>query len=202
MGKIIVIGGVDYSSTSFDKVYPVLDKVNITVICSPSNGGTVTGTGSYMEGDNVPISAIADEGYKFVQWSDGHTNATRTITVGASDETYTAIFEYVGVNISFDFIGYINTNGTFVDRTPYGDWMSTDFIETDKEVSYKLRVVSALGPLVSFYDETKKFLKDLSITVTGEDWFEGKFSIPDGAKYFRLYTRAESPWAEQSYAKY
>ena len=45
----------------------------------------------YEYGTQVTLTANANEGYTFVQWSDGDTNATRTITV-TGDLTLTATF--------------------------------------------------------------------------------------------------------------
>ena len=51
---------------------------------------TLNGGGTYNEGTTVEISCIPNTGYYFVRWSDGNTNATRTITV-TEDITLTAI---------------------------------------------------------------------------------------------------------------
>ncbi len=57
--------------------------------------GEVSGSGSYEYGTVVTLTATAHEGYKFMQWSDGDTNATRTIIV-EGDMTLTATFEAEG----------------------------------------------------------------------------------------------------------
>ena len=64
---------------------------NINLSCN-SDQGTVVGSGKYSHGENVTIEAVAKEGYHFVRWSDGNTNATRTIAV-TEDITLTAEFE-------------------------------------------------------------------------------------------------------------
>ena len=51
---------------------------------------TLNGGGTYYEGTIVEINCIPNNGYYFVRWSDGNTNATRTITV-TEDITLTAI---------------------------------------------------------------------------------------------------------------
>lgn len=51
---------------------------------------TLNGGGTYNEGTTVEISCIPNTGYYFVRWSDGNTNATRTITV-TEDITLTAV---------------------------------------------------------------------------------------------------------------
>ncbi len=67
----------------------------ITVAASPSNGGTVTGGGQYAAGAQATLQATAASGFEFSKWSDGNTNAQRTITVN-SNQTLTAIFTNTG----------------------------------------------------------------------------------------------------------
>ena len=57
--------------------------------------GEVSGSGSYEYGTVVTLTATAHEGYKFMQWSDGDINATRTIIV-EGEVTLTATFEAEG----------------------------------------------------------------------------------------------------------
>ena len=56
--------------------------------------GYVTGSGEYEAGAQITIEAHANEGYRFVRWSDGETEALRQITV-TSDLTLVAYFEQV-----------------------------------------------------------------------------------------------------------
>lgn len=67
---------------------------NLTFVCSPENGGSC-GCGQQnpiASGTILEVRAVANEGYTFVQWSDGNTNANRAVTMN-SDITLTAIFE-------------------------------------------------------------------------------------------------------------
>ena len=54
--------------------------------------GTATGGGTYQPGAQATITATPLSGYHFTNWSDGSTQASRTITV-TGDATYTAYFE-------------------------------------------------------------------------------------------------------------
>ncbi len=56
--------------------------------------GTVTGAGVYLVGSEVVIEAVANEGFEFVQWSDGVKEARRTLTITA-DITLTAEFKHI-----------------------------------------------------------------------------------------------------------
>lgn len=78
------------------QIYVVVDytvpKFTITAVASPTNGGTVSGGGSYNSGTSVTLTATAASGYKFTKWSTGSTNASITVTATAN-ATYTAYFE-------------------------------------------------------------------------------------------------------------
>ena len=63
----------------------------ITVSANPSDGGTVTGAGTYNYGTSVTLTANANSGYIFDHWQDGNTANPRTITV-TGNATYTAYF--------------------------------------------------------------------------------------------------------------
>ena len=64
----------------------------ITVQSNNPEMGTVSGSGTFLEGTVTTIAATPHSGYRFVQWNDGNTDAIRTITVTAN-ATYTAYFE-------------------------------------------------------------------------------------------------------------
>ena len=58
---------------------------NITVSANPTNGGTVTGGGSYQQGQSCTVNATANTGYTFSNWTENgnvvSTNASYTFTV-------------------------------------------------------------------------------------------------------------------------
>ena len=57
----------------------------ITLSANPSNGGNVTGGGTYQEGQSCTVHATANTGYNFVNWTangaQASTNANYTFTV-------------------------------------------------------------------------------------------------------------------------
>lgn len=71
--------------------------------------GTVAGAGEYNFGTQVEISATANEGYRFVQWSDDVTTNPRTIVVTA-DVELTAQFEAIPATVYY--IAATAVNGT------------------------------------------------------------------------------------------
>lgn len=75
----------------------------ISASASPSNGGTVSGAGSYNYGQSCNLTATAATGYSFVRWTKNgtqvSTNASYTFTVTAS-ASYVAHFDQQSYNIS------------------------------------------------------------------------------------------------------
>jgi len=55
-------------------VFPVsaATAYTITVTASPAEGGTVTGGGSYAQGDSVTVTANANDGYQFDSWYENN----------------------------------------------------------------------------------------------------------------------------------
>ena len=93
----------------------------VTVLVGSGGGGTVTGSGEYNSGEQTTISANPNTGYDFVQWDDGDTNATRTITVTAN-KTYTATFAPKTITVTLDdnYTGGSSTTKTVTYGSTYG----------------------------------------------------------------------------------
>ena len=68
-----------------------------------AENGTITGAtdGTYQYGTSLTFKAEPAACYKFVGWSDGVTDAERTVTV-AGNITYTAIFEKITYTITVE----------------------------------------------------------------------------------------------------
>lgn len=71
-----------------------VETVTISTRTEPSNAGTVIGGGTKPIGYNGYIEAIANDGYIFIQWSDGVTNARRLVS-WTEDKYYVAQFDEI-----------------------------------------------------------------------------------------------------------
>ena len=60
--------------------FEAIPTYTITTSVNDSDMGTVTAGGTYYEDTEVTLTATANAGYVFVQWSDGVTEETRTFT--------------------------------------------------------------------------------------------------------------------------
>ena len=80
----------------------------LTLIANPTDGGTLTGAGTYEEGTSVTVTATAAEGYEFNNWTENgsvvSTNASYTFTI-SGDRTLVANFNVVIPSLNILTIG-------------------------------------------------------------------------------------------------
>ena len=91
---------VRYISVLKDTIYtayfkPAEPRYDLTVLSAIPAQGKVVGSGSYKAGEEVLIYALPADGFEFLQWNDGNTNASRTVTVSddAAQNIYVASFQ-------------------------------------------------------------------------------------------------------------
>lgn len=111
-------GSVNVSTTTKvtgNVTYYAIWQINsYTLTVTAGTGGTVSGGGTYNYGATATLKATPSAGYHFVKWSDGNTNASRTVTV-TGNATYTATFEqdpYLNLNktrLTFEAAGGTQT---------------------------------------------------------------------------------------------
>ena len=77
---------------TYEAIFGPKPTYTLAVQTNNSEWGTVSGSGSYLHGTVVSITATANNGYHFTSWSDGSTQSSRSIQV-IKDSTITAIFE-------------------------------------------------------------------------------------------------------------
>ncbi len=72
----------------------------VSASANPTEGGTVSGAGEYEQGATVTLSAVPNEGWRFVNWTENgdtvSTNAAYSFTASA-DRSLTANFEQIPV---------------------------------------------------------------------------------------------------------
>jgi hypothetical protein len=110
LGTITVNGGTPYT---------------IAATASPSNGGNVSGAGTYYSGMSCTLTATPNTGYTFTNWKKGNTvvstDATYTFEVTESatyTATFTAIPQYtISVSANPTAGGTVSGGGTFYSGT-------------------------------------------------------------------------------------
>lgn len=184
MGKILIIKGADFSANAVKKIV-IDDKISIIGVVTPTGGGVVNGGGRYNIGDTVTLTAVANTGYGFVKWSDGITTATRNITVGSTDKTYTAEFAKTS-NIDFNkSVGFYNSGGLRIAAIP--NYISTDFLsasgtgsknilEAGEKIYVKCQADANAGNITVFitdYDSNPSVGKTVTKTYTSDETKNG-----------------------------
>lgn len=78
----------------------------ITTAASPNFGGLTTGDGVYNSGSNVTVTAVANAGYAFAEWTEFGTPVSTSASysfTATSDRTLLANFAPLGSTVLFDF---------------------------------------------------------------------------------------------------
>ena len=108
----------------------------VTVVASPSHGGSASGGGSYMAGSNVVLTAAPAAHWVFTGWNDGVTDAVRTVVAPMTSLTYTASFAPLirTVTVQADPAdgGTVTGGGSYqsgssvtISATPFPNWVFT-----------------------------------------------------------------------------
>ena len=135
----------------------------ITVLANNDAWGTVGGGGTYNAGTTVTISATPNSGYRFVQWNDGNTSATRTITV-TGNATYTATFEAnqtqqytITVMSNNDSWGSVSGGGTYaagaqvtISATPFSGYQFVQWNDGNTNATRTITVTGDANYIATF----------------------------------------------------
>ena len=187
--------------------YFLQEEYTLTLNVFPPEGGLVSANpaGPYHYGDMVTLTATPNQGYTFVSWNDGSTNAMRTVEV-TGDETYSAIFTQGGSTMytvtvlsENPLLGTVSGGGTFpagaviqISATPS---LSARFVSWDDNVTDNPRTITVNGNVT--YMAKFAALQNYTITVesanptmgsvTGGGTFVEGTSITIGATAFSGY---------------
>ncbi|MBQ8958405.1 MAG: T9SS type A sorting domain-containing protein [Bacteroidales bacterium] len=154
----------------------------VTVVANDPELGTVTGSGTYPEGDSIQISAIPISGALFMGWDDGNTDNPRTVVVTSNLE-FKAIFSVtetftITVKPENPFVGSTYGSGTYpvgttvnIGATPsqgfyFAGWQDGDMnnprtltvTEDADYVAYFSQEPTLTYDVTVYYDENQGFV--------------------------------------------
>ena len=122
----------------------------VTAGPDPVEAGTVTGGGNYLEGRTVTLKAFANEGYKFINWTEGDnvvgTEEEFTFTA-YSDRTLTANFEVITFTINAS--SYSSEHGSVSGGGTYDYGQEVTLTATIDEEGYRFISWTEDGTVVS-----------------------------------------------------
>ena len=168
--------------TSTPVTQPSAPIAKYTITLSAGEGGTVSTTGGeYESGQTVSVTATPQGEYVFKNWSDGNTDATRTITV-SSNSSLTANFEKRKYPLTINFEGegevieeIINSgrtteydSGTTVKLTAQAavEWVFVGWTGDIESTEESVQIVIGEPKEVTATFEKKKY--PLTVTIEGE----------------------------------
>ena len=169
----------------------------ISVSADPTEGGTVTGGGTYQQGQSCTVTAAANEGYTFINWTKNgiqvSTNASYTFTVTES-AAYVAHFQVqtftINVSANPTEAGIVTGGGTynygtictvtatanegydFVNWTENGNVVST-------ETSYSLAVTENHTLVANYSLQTFNVKASIDPAEAGDITGEGNYNYGD-----------------------
>ena len=167
----------------------LFDPIDYTITTMKIGSGYVSGAGVYSYGDTATLTAVPEEGYRFVEWiEDRSTENPRSFTV-TGNATYTAYFEKIK-NI-VQVYSFPTEGGTFSGDGVY-DYGSTVTLQAYPNPGYKFRnwsdnetanprtiTVTKHVDYIAYFDKLKY---DLVITPIGKGTTD-KEEITSGLEY-------------------
>ena len=160
----------------------------ISLESDPEDAGSLSGSGSYEEGEEVSISASPNTGYHFIRWTDAEgeeitTNASFTYTMPATDVSFTAHFGLNSYEITAsadpDEGGTINGEGTYdhgeevtLEATPSEEYYFRYWGENGEEISGDRSftfTASADRHLIAYFDVEDPEFYTLSLVTDPAD---------------------------------
>jgi hypothetical protein len=100
----------------------VADSITISISTNPTNGGVVIGGGKYLKGETCVVTASANEGYVFTDWTENGTQVSTSVSytfTADADRTMVANFSISDGNYTISAVasplygGIVNGSGTY-----------------------------------------------------------------------------------------
>ena len=179
----------------------------ISVSANPTNGGSVTGGGTYQQGQSCTVSATANSGFTFTNWTENgnvvSTNANYTFTV-TGNRTLVANFTVQSYTISVSanpvLGGTVSGGGTYqqgqsctVHATPNTGYTFTNWTENGNVVSTNANytfTVTGNRTLVANFTQ-----QQFTITATADPTSSGTVSGGGTYNYGQSCTLTATPAA-------
>ncbi|MCQ2958755.1 MAG: InlB B-repeat-containing protein [Bacteroidales bacterium] len=196
-GDSVVCEASTYTfKTNSDKSLTANFVTRVTLDVVATEGGNVTGAGTYESGKTVSLLAVPDEGFRFAGWFEADTLFSESVSIQLetnANRMFEARFvkqfvvsvssETPAVNIQGSGVYDAGAVATIVASIKQGwifkNWMLLNEI-VSKELTYEFVVDSSVN-LVAIYEEIPKYIisvqKDPVVggTVTGVgEWYENE----------------------------
>ena len=184
--EVVPVTGDAIYTAKFDSTMIVYN-VNVTIPDSIEVHGSVTVEGSTTFGDTITITPVPEDGWYFVEWSDGNTDNPREIIVTGDtviypifaqcEEIIVTFSEVITKGESYDFAGMsLMQRGTYMDTTVLAngcDSITVLKLNVVKAKTFNLRVV-VNDETMGTVEGAGTFTQGQEVTIT---------AIPASSKY-------------------
>ncbi len=112
-----VWGDVTFTA-KFEQIITPIEIFSVTYVAA--DGGIVEGKTEQkvVRGErSESVTAVADEAYRFIGWSDGESSATRSDVIDADGFTATALFEEIIIKVRYTVASYGGKGGKIQGKT-------------------------------------------------------------------------------------
>ncbi len=210
---LVNITGLNSHTTYYMKAYAVCNDVvyygnevsfttlqmssyMINVSTSPTDGGTVVGGGIYQQGQSCTVTAIANEGYTFTNWTENG--------IQVSDDVEFTFVVSGNRNLVANFTATIPPNHGEVQSLPYSQSFATDFgtyMTYDEEgpqfweIKYSTARIN--GYVNGSYYANEDWLISSPVAIMGVD--HAKMTIVYIGRYFSNINDEVTIWVSTNY---
>lgn len=185
---VLVTSDLNLTAYFTESVTPITYTVSASV--DPAGSGTVSGTGTYNNGETCNLTATPSSGYVFDHWNTGSTANPLSFTVGSS-VSYTAYFEeesqvtsYTVTIISDPGLGgsttgagtYVSGNNATLTATPATNYIFKGWYINNVQVSTSATYTFLVESNVTVYAKFQYVDPDPS-TTTWTPWTDSDDSL-------------------------
>ncbi|MCR5659885.1 MAG: DUF1566 domain-containing protein [Bacteroidales bacterium] len=217
-GVLAPMEGVFYQASESGTVYFIrtdntsqIPTFVISVSANPSDGGTVSGGGTYRQGQSCTVTAIASTGYTFTNWTEGGTvvsyNASYSFAVNGNRTLVANFHAYVDLGLPSGLL-WATCNVGAESPEDYGDYFAWG--ETEPKDTYNWSIYqycmgsqNTLTKYCSkagygyngFTDNLTMLLPedDVATASWGNDW-----RMPTKEEFEELYNNTTVTWTTQN----
>lgn len=144
---------------------------NLTLDTDPQDSGTAEGAGEYPEGEEITLTATANQGFEFVNWTDEDD------TEISNQDSFVFTMPGGDVNLTANFFSSDGTTGSITDVE--GNTYKTVYIGEQEWMAENLKVTK--------YNDESEILTDITETEWKENK-EGAYGVyPHEDKYDGVY---------------
>lgn len=167
----------------------------IVATANPSSGGNITGAGTYLENDEITLSANANNGFSFIGWMENEEQISEEVSItfnAYENRTLTAVFEaeFIGYTIALSTSegGTVSGAGLFnegenvtITATPNEKYVFVHWLQGESIVSTEQTYSFSISEDINLQAVFERTYETYTIDVTSAD--EEKGSVSGGASY-------------------